>query len=307
MSVGTVAAVRRAFRSRADIYHLHDPELLWSIPVLKATGAKVIYDAHEDLPDQVKGKEYIPKPLMPMAVALGRAAVATARGADHVVAATEKIAESFHDGKVTVVRNYPRLDPGPDPDPSNDTRLNQVVYVGRVGVDRGARSMIEAAGDASFPEKWTLEIAGNMSTSLREELSDLAGWQRTKYLGVVSPADARTGIARSKVGLCILKPIQAYMDSLPTKMFEYFAEGAPVIASDFPLWRQIIEEYDCGILVDPERPDQVAQAVARYADDPELWERHSENALKAARESLNWGTQEQELLGVYRRFLEGSV
>src|SRR5690606_28316723 len=54
--LGSPRAVAAGLRTKAPVVHLHDPELVWAIPLLRALGRKVIYDAHEDLPRQVAGK-----------------------------------------------------------------------------------------------------------------------------------------------------------------------------------------------------------------------------------------------------------
>ena len=114
-----------------------------------------------------------------------------------------------------------------------------------------------------------------------------------------SPGAARDLIAQAKVGLVLFQRSPSHIDALPTKMFEYMAAGVPVIASDFPLWREILTRFDCGLLVDETSPEAIATAVARYAEEPSLLERHSANARSAALSVLNWTAEGENLVELY--------
>ena len=52
--------LEHALKLNADIYHIHDPELLKIVKPLKRKGKKVVYDVHEDLPRQILSKHWIP-------------------------------------------------------------------------------------------------------------------------------------------------------------------------------------------------------------------------------------------------------
>ncbi len=55
-------AYKLALKQKVDIYHFHDPEFLpWAIKLKKKTGTKIIYDVHEDYPEQILSKHWIPK------------------------------------------------------------------------------------------------------------------------------------------------------------------------------------------------------------------------------------------------------
>lgn len=301
--VGSMRAVGTALKTRARLFHLHDPELVWAVPFLRMLGKKVIYDAHEDLPNQVAGKAYIGPRLRPAAVAMSRLITRVARLSHHIVAATPTIAERFPAGRVSVVRNYPRLrDEELSPLPI-EQRQDVAAYVGLIAETRGAEVMVGAAGDLRFPDGWRLTLAGPVPDRLLDRLTATGGWGRTDYKGVVSPPQARDLLLSAKVGLVLLEDKPAHRDALPTKMFEYFAAGLPVIASNFPLWADIIERHECGLLVEPTSPVSVAAAVRRYADDPSLLSRHSANARNLALNELNWSVEEKTLVSVYRRLL----
>lgn len=300
---GSARAVSRGLKTKATIFHFHDPELVWAIPFLRLLGKKVIFDAHEDLPMQVLSKEYLRPAAIPFMKAAAYFAIGLASMSNHVVAATETIAKRFPEDRVSVVHNYPPLRSVEASATSVLERSKSLVYVGGIGVARGVLQMVEALASHDFPAGWNLELAGAMPPALADRLKASDGWERVAYHGTVSPDRARDLILSSRVGLVVLQDSLAHRDSLPTKMFEYFASGVPVIASDFPLWRSIIEEYDCGILVDEKSPSAIAAAVAEYDADPVLLERHSNNARRVAVELLNWAHEEPTLESVYKRVI----
>jgi glycosyltransferase involved in cell wall biosynthesis len=82
-------------------------------------------------------------------------------------------------------------------------------------------------------------------------------------------------------------------------MFEYMAAGVPVIASHFPLWRQIVEGNACGICVDPLDPQAIAGAIDYLATHPEDAERMGRNGQRAVAAKYNWNIEEQKLLDFY--------
>ncbi|HSE60541.1 MAG TPA: hypothetical protein VLA99_17700, partial [Nitrospiraceae bacterium] len=60
-------------------------------------------------------------------------------------------------------------------------------------------------------------------------------------------------------------------------------------------------EAGCGILVDPERPEAIAEAANRLLNDQALAAAMGQRGQAAVRERYNWGSQEGRLLGLYRR------
>ncbi|KGJ81768.1 hypothetical protein GY21_01450 [Cryobacterium roopkundense] len=273
------------------------------MPLLRLLGKKVIYDAHEDLPTQVLGKHYANQKVMPAFIRLALIVVWLSKFSNHVIAATETIAARYNPARVTVVHNYPKGSASDSRAAPAAERPFGAVYVGAIDVNRGALQMVDAAGSQATASQWKLELAGPIADdSLRKRLELRAGWAHVNFHGQVSPSDARLLVASVPIGLVVLQSTPAYLDSLPTKMFEYMSAGTAIIASDFPLWRDIIEKHNCGVLVDETSVESITAAIDRYASDPDLLKLHGNNARKAAK-SFTWAQEESVLLSVYERLI----
>jgi glycosyltransferase involved in cell wall biosynthesis len=95
------------------------------------------------------------------------------------------------------------------------------------------------------------------------------------------------------------------VESYPTKMFEYMSIGLPVIASDFPLYREVIEAHGCGLCVDPRNPEALASAILTIADNPTLQAEMAENGVKAVEAHYSWESQEKRMHEVYNKLING--
>jgi glycosyltransferase involved in cell wall biosynthesis len=85
-------------------------------------------------------------------------------------------------------------------------------------------------------------------------------------------------------------------------MFEYMAAGLPVIASDFPLWRSIIEKAKCGICVDQTNPKEIRDKIESLISDTDKLKQMGINGRKAVDEEYNWEVEENKLINFYKSF-----
>lgn len=302
MRHSTRRVLAKALELDATVYHLHDPELLPVGLKLKAHGKRVVFDAHEDVPKQLLGKPYL-GPISRRLVSWSFAAYErwVCRRLDGIITATPFIREKYlriH-ANVLDVNNFPMRDELAPSTIDWSRKRAQIAYVGGIARIRGILEAVQAMEMVHRPQA-RLSLGGRCSeASFKKELESQSGWGFVDDLGFLDRDQIRALLSESVAGLVTLHPVINYLDALPVKMFEYMSAGIPVIASDFPLWREIVEGNRCGICVDPLDPRAIAQAMDRLLNDPEGAEQMGRNGQKAVQERYNWDIEEKKLLAFY--------
>ncbi len=295
---------------QASVYHFHDPELIPMALILKLKSKKVIYDVHEDVPEQILNKGWIWKPIrICISRVLNLIEKRAAKYFDAVITATPYIAESFNRKKVklNVVQNYPLLNEMITPK-KNHERINDsntAAYIGMITVNRGIREMVEAIGLLPNHYHARLLLGGKFVTSaLENELKKMDSWKSVKYLGWLDHLEVIKVLNSAKVGLVLFLPVPNHMNAQPNKMFEYMAAGIPVIASNFPLWDDIIVGNKCGIIVNPKDPKAIAEKIKFLFDNPDEAKVMGKRGRRAIETKYNWTIEEKKLLKLYRWIIE---
>ena len=294
---------KKAWKLDADVYHFHDPELIPIGLKLKNMGKKVLFDAHEDIPRQLRSKPYLNVPVRWLLSKMFAAYETWAcRRFDAVITATPFICNKFL--KINLnsidINNFPIR--GELASVSNDWNLRrkEVCYVGGITAIRGIKEIVRAFEFVNSGAR--LRLIGRFTEpAVENEVKNYKGWSNVDALGVLDRNAVRRILGRAIAGLVTYLSFPNHIDAQPNKMFEYMSAGIPVIASNFPLWREIVEGNDCGLCVDPGDPYAIATAIDRLVNEPELAMQMGENGKHAVQEKYNWSIEEKKLLELYAK------
>lgn len=296
-------ALARGLALRPDVVHLHDPELLLHAPWARLRCDRVIFDMHEDLPKSLRTKHWIARPLRG---AVSNAAAAAERlllnGMEVVYAEDSyRVSRPWLRDHITL-HNMPIV--------ATLTRFERIRtappslgYIGSVTAARGCLTALEVVGELArrglvVAHDCVGEVDGPLMAEARR-LIERHMLENVRFHGY-QPAEAGYRIiAGTSIGLAILHPEPNYLESYPTKMFEYMAMGIPVIASDFPLYKRVLEETGAGIAVDPLDVAGIADAVQKLLSDTELLARMGRNGREAVARAYSWESEAEKLLRMY--------
>lgn len=297
---GPKSVLKKALELNADLYQLHDPELLTISGKLKNTGAHVIFDSHEDVSMQLLDAHYIPKPFRKLVSAIYCKYASKKVGKlDGVISVSPHIVEKLSkwNNNALLVTNYPVLLPVP----ACDSKKNDKPYVffaGGVTEQWMHEQIIQAVNKV---EDIDYIFAGPSSDQYIDRLSKVDGWHKTKYLGVITREEVDEWYSQCLAGMTINYSSQAKgIGTLGNnKLFETMRAQKPVICTDYILWKQVVEKNKCGLCVDPFDVDAISDAIRYIINNTDRALEMGKNGRKAVENEYNWENQKNGLLKFY--------
>lgn len=289
----------KAWRKKAGIYHFHDPELIISGLILRLLGQKVIYDIHEDYTTSIIHRSYIPSPF--------KKAVRFLWSSFENVSASffyQIIAEKYYQRrfpKAIQILNYPVIPVKLST--YNHGVGNTLLYTGNINEERGA---VIHSDILNFTDTIDLVMIGFCRTITWNKIKSIAGNKidKLKIIGV----DSYVGYNEIKkvyeegpflCGLAIFPESPHFKEKELTKFFEYMQYGIPIICSNFPVWKYLVEKHQCGICVNPDSKDEILSAIHYMQNNPTKALEMGRNGIKAVDEYFNWGIEEEKLINFY--------
>lgn len=293
----------------ADIYHFHDMELLPFGLKLKRKGKKVIFDYHEDYATRFADSDALPGPkwaknlIAKLYCWYERRAV---RRLDAMISVTPHICERLAktNPNTVMVTNYPLLDADTW---KQETQYNRdskyVAFAGQVSETYRLAFITKALQNIKNIE---FQICGPQRKS--DDLEKIQAEDTAhivNYLGVLPYMEIPEFLSKARASFVISTYGNNTGGNIGTlgnnKLFEAMLCGVPVICADYILWKEIIEQYRCGICVNPYDERQLSDAVQYILGHPDEAEEMGQNGRKAVLEDYNWNTQEQVLLDLYEK------
>jgi glycosyltransferase involved in cell wall biosynthesis len=304
MVLGTWRVFWTGWAEKGAVYHFHDPELIPAGLLLRMLGKEVVYDAHEDHVTAIMEREYLPSLVRRLVSRLFEWGENFSSRFFKLILAERYYAERFPRGQI--VLNYSRFPEVEEGVLENRPRSNgiRLIYTGNVKVYRGA--FINARILRAIPEA-ELFLVGRCSAELATEIEAAAGdgGERLHMEGVGYLVPFERIIEHYleeqwTAGLAVFPPSPHTVKKELTKIFEYMAYEIPVVCSNFPNLKRIVEGEGCGICVDPEDPEEIADAVRWLAEHPEEGREMGKRGREAARRQYNWEAEADKLRRFYR-------
>lgn len=297
-----------ARKTGAQIAHFHDPELILAGWLLRMRGRHVIYDVHEDYATAVLIKSYIPRPVRrTLSWAIRHLEPALCRPF-RIIIAEKYYADRFPKG--LPVLNYPLLedlstDTADTPDLVDAPRL---LYTGNITQARGAYNHVNLL---KLNPDVHLYMIGRCSPNLAKQLRERAGNDKARLHivgeGEYVPFDTILGYYTAggwTAGLALFPPGPHYMRKEPTKLFEYMAFGIPVLASDFPAWRDLVKSSGSGLVAPPANAEALNDAISFLIKNPEEAGQMGEWGKISVQNSYNWERESERICGLYAQLDE---
>lgn len=295
---------KKAIELDCDVYHFHDPELMFTGLALHRRGKKVIVDMHEDHPSYIAEADYIPAPKL-VAFLYEKLENHAAKRFAGIVTTRQVINDRLakYNSHIQLITNFPRLEKDYEGRPGND--VNILVFAGAINENWRIKTIIEAIGDV---DNVRFLLAGPVSDSYLNTLKGLKGWSKVEYLGEVPFAKVCDMYKNATLGVAVYH----YCNNMGgkegnlanTKMFEFMNFGLPFVCTDFRLWKQIIEQEEhCGLCVNPYSLDEIRNAIKYIIEHPEERRQMGENARRAAEKTYNWECQEKLLVNFYNEIV----
>jgi len=302
-------AARAALRTKAAIYHYHDPELLLMGFLLRWVFArKVVFDIHESVPRQIMSKAYLPRITRRVISTAYRLVERFLIAGQSIVIANENCMSDYP-RRSHLVRNYPLLDDKAIRSARTVSQRGTVpllVYVGGVAHIRGAEVYMALARQlTSRGHDFRMHIIGPYPPAYGRRLETLRNeWglnHNVELHGRMDWVEAMQFAMRATIGLCLLLPVPNYTVCLATKIIEYMMVGTPVLASNFDVWRPYVEGEGVGMLANPSDIQEVTDVCEAMLTAPERLDEMGRRGMQAVREKYNWSPEFAQLLRCYAR------
>lgn len=294
-----------ALKINADIYHAHEPDSFRvAIKLKKKLGCKVIYDSHEYHPEGFSEYFTWGKSIVKKLVYLYEKK--NARQADYIISVNDILVDKFkkYNKNVELLPNYPVIDRGYT---KNLNEIPTYIYVGGLKEDRGIFKIIQAIHKVNKPYKYYF-IGAFETVEFEKRVKEFCINNSSNgeiiFTGKIPHKEVFNYLSKSHIGFVLLQPENwRYINSEPIKLFEYMVTETAIIASDFPMMKNIVEEGKSGIVIDPTDVEKITTSIIELGENINHTKKLGNNGINIVKEKYNWGICEKRLLKLYKLLL----
>ena len=289
-------------RTRPQFVHIFVAELLPLAFVFQWFGAEVIYEVQENLYKKIPLKTYNRGWLW---VRLFQFFDQKARKQFKIVFTEDAYLNEYQNltKPYAVVHNFAASEGLSVLPPVPNLDQPTFFYAGVISVERAFDTLVKAivVVKKKYPSV-RVQLFGPVRIP---NVTQLEGYQEVKdnliFYGYQSQKQAFVYAREALAGIALLKPVGDYIDSYPTKLFDYMALALPVITSDLPLLTHVVDGSECGFCVNPYDAGALAEQLIRCIENPQNLKKMGENGRNAIKEKYNWDNESKKLLEVYQK------
>ena len=297
-----------------DVVHFHDIDILPYMAVL-ALFKPVVYDVHENYPEEMLVRQWIPRCLRRFLYHGVRwVQAALSRLTRNVVFVVPEQQKDFPMStlQTVIVRNYATLDLLERVSPDYSSRADTVVFTGTNYEANGTFLFLEIAArmlgrrpDVRFvmADRWADESTRDRALALIQECH----LKNVTIVPNVLPQDVIGHLNQGTIGISPALRLPKCVRALPTKLFEYMAAGLPVVASDLPTTTSLAGQTGGIVLCRPEEPETFVAAIERLVDDREYGRELGQNGQNAFKQRFCWESQADVVEHFYCDILSRAV
>jgi len=245
-----------------------------------------------------------------------------AKHAHYIITVTQGIkvyfvAAGINEEKIFVVENGANIELFKPIDSQYAQRLmglpdkyKYVCFVGNLAPWQGTEYLIQAAPHIlkeCSDVRFLVVGDGKMRGEMENKALQLAVFDQFIFTGMVPYEQVTYYINASTI--CVAPFIITRNEKIglsPLKMYEYLACGKPVVASDIPGVRHLLNKSDSGVLVEPENSEELAIAILKLLHNEELRKEMGMKGRKYIVENHSWGAAARKVADVCERSINKS-
>ena len=294
-------------KTRVDVFVANDLDTLpANFLAAKIKRKPLVYDSHEYFTEV---PELIGRPIV-RTIWIGLEKLLVPR-VDAAYTVCDSIAEVYHDlyqVDFKVVRNLPvcseteKITDSMTSSHRISNSLKIILYQGALNIGRGIEAAIRAMQYLEETELW-LAGDGDLTSQLKVLVVEMKLESKVKFLGRLPLHQLHEVTRKADLGISLEEDLGLnYRFALPNKLFDYIQAGVPVLVSNLPEMKRIVDQYQIGVIAETHQRKELAGLFKAALNDQEKMTFWKQNLLIAAKE-LCWENEENVLNGIYGRFL----